>query len=348
MRTKLAAGGVARTSARVGAVLLFAILPVALLALFVVDVPHLTYAWDFHAFWHAAHEVVHGGDPYSFPGVNADGRPIPAYVYPPLLGELLAPLGLLPFVVAAIVFMAASAIALLVALWLLGVRDWRCYGMTFLWVPTLHGLRLGALTPFLVLGIALCWRLRHSSREVIPLAVIVILKLFLWPLLFWHGARNGMRALLQACAIAFVLAGASWAVVGFAGLREYPSLLRHAQDGWAAGGYGVATISHAAGISNGATNLLLLAATAAATAAIARSMRVGGVSDAGGLALFLVVALLFSPVMWLHYATLLVVPLALLRTSFGLAWFVPLALWVTPFEESRGESWRIAVALATV
>ena len=71
------------------------------------------------------------------------------------------------------------------ALWLLELRDWRCYGAAYLSVAVLHDIRLGALTPLLALGLALVWRWRAQARAAVPLALIIVAKLFLWPLTVW-------------------------------------------------------------------------------------------------------------------------------------------------------------------
>jgi Glycosyltransferase family 87 len=331
------------------AVLLFAVAPLAILLVLQADVFGVQYAWDFHAFWHGAREVVHGRSPYRSFGMSpVVGRPWDLYMYPPLLAELIAPLGLLPFTVAAVAFVAASALAVLLALWLLGVRDWRCYGLAFLWFPVLHGLGLGALTPFLLLGVAACWRFRRAALRSVPLAITVVFKLFLWPLLVWEAGRAGIRSGARAVAVGLLLAGASWASIGFAGLGGYPSLLRSAESHWETDGYGLGAVARHAGLSASATGTLLLAGGLVASAVVFLALRRGWVDERGGLALVIGIACAFSPVSWLHYSTLLLVPVALASPRLGPAWFLPLAYWATPFEETHGTPWRVAVGLAVV
>lgn len=306
--------------------LAFACLPAALAALFVLGAPAATAAWDFHAFWGAAVNIDHGRSPYAGLGANAAGTPYPLYLYPPLLAELLAPLGLLGFAAAATLFVAASALALLAALRLLGVRDWRCYGLAFAWVPVLHGLRLGTLTPFLVLLIALG---RHGR------VLATVLKLFLWPLLL---LRRPVRSLAAAGALML----ASWAAVGFAGLTAYPSLLRGAESTWERDGYGIPALAVHAGISPALTGAALVAAGAVALPFLAR------LDDRPALAGAALLACLVSPVSWLHYSTLLLVPVALYQPRLGWAWALPLLLWLTPFEEAGGSLWRVVLWLAVM
>ena len=309
--------------------LAFACLPAALTALFAFGAPAATAAWDFHAFWGAAANIDRGRSPYADLGANAAGTPYPLYLYPPLLAELLTPLGVLPFAVAATIFVVASAVALVTALRLLDVRDWRCYGLAFTWVPVLHGLRLGTLTPFLVLLVVLGWRAR---------VVATILKLFLWPVLALDAARRPVRVLAGAAAVTV----ASWAAVGFAGLTAYPSLLRQTQAAWERNGYGLPALAIHAGISPALTTALLLVAGLAALRLVVR------LDPKPALASAVVLACLVSPVSWLHYSTLLLVPVALAQPRLGWAWALPLLLWLTPFEEAGGSLWRVALWLAVM
>ena len=75
------------------------------------------------------------------------------------------PLGLLPFPLAAALMTVVLLAAVAGTLWLLDVRDWRCYGAAYLAIPVLHDVRLGALTPLLALGVALAWRWRDRAAR---------------------------------------------------------------------------------------------------------------------------------------------------------------------------------------
>jgi len=325
--------GLIHAAARFGTLVCFVALPAALTLAFALGAPAATFGWDFHAFWEAAGRVAHGHDPFAAASLNADGVPYPAYLYPPVLADLLLPLGLLPFHAAAIVFVALSAAAIVGALLLLGVRDARCYGVAFLWLPVLHSFRLGTLTPLLVLGVAACWRWRGG----VALALVSVVKLFLWPLLIWSGPRAAVRTVAVAAAIVV----ASWATIGFEHLRDYPTILRDTQSTWLANGYGLGALGHLLRIPDTATSVLLFVVGLVLSALIVRHVH----DDRESLSLFVVVALVCSPVGWQHYWALLLVPVALLQPALSLAWFVPLALWLTPMEESHGALWRIALGL---
>ena len=55
-----------------------------------------------------------------------------------------------------------------------------------------------------------------------------------------------------------------------------------------------------------------------------------------------------TPVLWLHYFALLLIPIALYRPRLSGLWFVPLALWLTPASHANGSAWKIALALAVL
>jgi len=59
-------------------------------------------------------------------------------------------------------------------------------------------------------------------------------------------------------------------------------------------------------------------------------------------------ALLLSPILWLHYLVLLLVPFALVRPKLSLLWLSPLVLWVTPHYAAAGDIWRIVVVLGFI
>jgi hypothetical protein len=69
----------------------------------------------------------------------------------------------------------------------------------------------------------------------------------------------------------------------------------------------------------------------------------GRVDERQSLILLLAIAMLFSPVSWLHYAMLLIVPIAVTTPRLSWQWLIPLALWATPTEKAQGSIWRIAL-----
>jgi Glycosyltransferase family 87 len=328
---------------RLGALVALAALPL-LLALAVIGgaIGH-RYAFDFHGGpWSAAHAVLHGSNPY--PAATAAGlEPGNRFVYPPVIALLFLPLGALPFPVAAALLTIVLIAAMAATLYVLGVRDWRCYGATFLSIAVLHDIRLGALTPLLALGVALGWQWRDRARAAIPLALVIVAKLFLWPLLVWLLATGRVRVAGRTVVYAVGACAVAWATIGFAGLADYPRLLRVVSEVYEGRGYSLVSAGLALGLGSGAARGGAIAIGLVLLACCARVGRRG--DDRRSLILALAATLALSPIVWLHYFVLLLVPIALARRSFALIWLIPALFWITPYEEHFGAHWRIAVGI---
>jgi hypothetical protein len=69
--------------------------------------------------------------------------------------------------------------------------------------------------------------------------------------------------------------------------------------------------------------------------------------DRHSLTLGIAASLLLSPIVWLHYFVLLLVPLALARPRLSPAWvLIPLPFWFASTNgQSRGHAFSIALAL---
>jgi hypothetical protein len=95
--------------------------------------------------------------------------------------------------------------------------------------------------------------------------------------------------------------------------------------------------------------LLLAAGLLAVAARVARDeRREPRERDVATLTLALAAALAASPIVWVHYFLLLVVPVALIRPRLSLLWFVPLAYY--PLGESAwpgGDAGKLGLALVT-
>jgi Glycosyltransferase family 87 len=147
---------------QVAAWLVLGLLPALLLAGFTIGLafeattPGWHTAIDFHTFWVGSRAYLARSTPY--PNlttlVSWSARVGQQFVYPPPVAAALGPLAVLPYSVAAGIFVAVSVAAVTAGLWLLGLRDWRCYGAAFLSPAVLTGISLGTLSPLLFLAIA--------------------------------------------------------------------------------------------------------------------------------------------------------------------------------------------------
>jgi Glycosyltransferase family 87 len=295
---------------------------------------------DFEIFRTAARAVLHGRSPYP----PADPRALAhfdVFVYPPISSLLFAPTVALPLAAGRLLILALSIVGVLVALRLLGVRDWRCYAVALVSAPMANAFTLGAITPFLLLGAAALWRYRDRPATAgTAAALAVVAKLFLWPLAVWLVVRGRLRAVALAAAVSVVAVLGGWALIGFAGLRSYPHLLRLLSRHEAPVSYSPLALFGGGGSLWSAALL-----SAAVVVAVALASR-GADGERRSFAVAVVGALLATPILWLHYFVLLLVPLALYRPRLSPLWLVPLALWATPITHANGSSWRVALALA--
>lgn len=297
---------------------------------------------DWEIFRAAAHSVLHGHSPYSVvdPSVLAHND---KFVYPPVTAFLVAPLAVLPDEAGRVLVLLLTVACIPLALRLLGVRDWRCYGLALVTAPVLDTVTLGALSSALLLGVAAAWRYRDRRHlAAIVTALTAVSKLFAWPLFLWLVVTRRLGTAVRAAAIALLLLVVGWAAIGFAGLTGYPHLLRVLSHVEATQSYSLVGLLRLSGGVSIALTVFLAAGTIAGVIIAGR----GPDGDRRALVVAVVGALVATPVLWLHYFVLLFVPIALARPRLSAIWFAPLAFWVTPIAHSDGSIWRTCFALA--
>jgi hypothetical protein len=299
---------------------------------------------DFGIFRSAALDVIHGHSPYVTPTAAAFSH-FDKFVYPPVAALIFAPFAVVPPGAARVLMAVAGFAAVLAALRLLRVEDWRCYGVATVSAPAINTLALGAVTSFLLLGVALAWRYRDNVVvAAVATAFSAVLKLFLWPLGVWLLATRRWRAAIICAAVGALLLVGGWAMIGFAGLRDYPTVVRLLEQVEAPVSYSAIALL---GLSGGAQTAVTVVLSLTAVAGIAVAARRPD-GDRRALAVAVITSLVATPLIWLHYLLLLFLPIALYRPRLSGLWFLPLLLWVTPTTHSHGATWRIALALAVV
>jgi alpha-1,2-mannosyltransferase len=299
---------------------------------------------DFGIFRTAALSVLHGRSPYVTPTPEAFAH-FDKFVYPPFAALLFAPFAAVAAGPSSVLMFIAGLVAILAALRLMRVEDWRCYGVAIISAPAINSVALGAVTSFLLLGAAICWRHRDNPLVLgVAAAVTALLKLFLWPLGIWLLATRRWRAAAICAGVGLVLLLGGWAVIDFAGLRSYPTLLHDLQQVEVPVSYSpIALLGLSGKTATGVTVGLSLAAIAAI-----RSAARGSGGDRRAFAVAVVAALVTTPLLWMHYLLLLFVPIALYRPRLSGLWFLPWLLWLTPSSNSHGETWRVVLALAVL
>ncbi len=299
---------------------------------------------DFGIFRTAALAVIHGHSPYVAPNPSAYLH-FDRFVYPPVAALLFAPFAALPSGPSTALMFVAGLIAILAALRVLGVQDWRCYSVALISAPAVNSIALGTLTSFLLLGTALCWRYRDNPAAAgVATAVTALLKLFLWPLGVWLVVTRRWRAAIICACTGLILLVGGWAVIDFAGLRSYPTILHVLQQIEIPVSYSLVGLL---GLSGGTATAVTVGLSLAAIVAIWRAARGAG-GDRRAFAVAVVASLATTPLLWMHYLLLLFVPIAFYRPRLSGLWFVPWLLWLTPSSNSHGETWRIVLTLVVV
>jgi hypothetical protein len=298
---------------------------IALVTLFVTARQVDAVAMDFGGFYTAAQAVLHRESPYvSVVGTTQFNG---AYVYPPLTAVGVSPLTLLPKEAAEFAAMGVLAVALLAIPYVLGVRDWRCFGLALLWPPAIEAIQTGSVTILLGLGAAVAWRFRNRL-DLSPLGVgtVVALKLILWPLLVWLAATRRTMSAALACLVAVALTLGSWSLIGFAGLLQYPELMDRLRREVELYCYTVYVAALDAGATPAIARGLWLAVGVALLLGVVLAGRSG--DDRTAFVLAISAGLAFSPIVWLHYFTLLLVVVSIAQPKLGAAWIAPLLMVV--------------------
>lgn len=274
-----------------------------------------------------------------------DGRsPYPEYGYPPLVAFVSVPFALLP----APEVMATIAVAACVpaVLWLLGVRDWRCYVVAFLWVPVFNAVQTANVTLPLLLAAAVCWRWRDRSAVTASAAGLAVAgKILAWPLGAWLACTGRVRAAVGAAAVAVGVTFGLWATLGFSGLLTYGDSLETLEGTFGDRGYTFQALALDAGLSERVGLVAMLAVLGVVLVGVVYWGRTGDDARAFGCAV--VGMIVASPIVWLHSFTFLLAPVALLRPRLSAIWFLPALLWFVSPGTGNGEPWQTVMTMAT-
>ena len=206
--------------------LCFAVLPaVIVIAMFAVAQESGSLSVDFHnELYPEAKKLLDWENP--FPGPEAELWHGHNLIWPPRRGVPRRA------VHAALAGAADWAIAItglalfMLSLRIVGVRDWRVYGVFAMWPSVIGEIRVSHLTPVLCLLAAVAWRYRDTrGAPGLAVGLAAAIKFFLWPLGVWLAA-TGRRT---DAAIAALVAGSSLLLVlPFTGLDDYVRSLARA------------------------------------------------------------------------------------------------------------------------
>ena len=249
----------------------------------------------------------------------------------------VVPLTALPPGVADWVATALVLATLVGALWLLDVRDWRVYGVVLLWPSVIEAVQTANASLPLTLLVAVMWRYRDRAA-IAGLAL-------------GYGDRASSSSSGPSRYGSHSSAGARLPpsrrsrpppslllLLPFTSIGDYLRLLRNL-------GADVRTRRvYAVRAADGPRR----PGHRRARGDVALGLAVLGLAwRRRSLGLALAAALVLSPIVWRHFFTLLIVPLALSRPRFDAVWLIPIGLWVGD-GTLNGAPWQNACVLALV
>jgi Glycosyltransferase family 87 len=303
-----------------------------------------SFAVDFHyAFWPAGQRVLHGVSPYVSPSSPQVGEGI-AFVYPAVGATLFAVLALIPHGLADALFATANLAAALATLRVLGVRDWRLYGLVALLPAVISGWQTANVTLLFVLATAVAWRHReHPLVAGALVAAVVSVKLFMWPLGLWLLVTRRYAALAWTIALGVLMNALAWGLLGFGELHRYSQLVHAVGRAEERSAYTLMGLGMQLGA--GRTTAYAVGLSVAGCAALACALAGRRRHDQSALLLSIAVCLLATPIVWRHYFALLIVPLAIARPRLSAVWLLPLVLHACPVIGPL--TWQLLLALAS-
>jgi hypothetical protein len=267
--------------------------------------------------------LVHGVDPYVIANVGEGGH----FLWTVLAGWLLLPFAWLPGGYLLIVLLEAVGIA--ASALLLGVRDWRLVAIALAWPATINSVESGNITVLVTVLLAATWYERGRTRAGLWAGLAVGVKLFAWPVLVWLAATRRWRALAIALAVQLFSLLIMLPYTSLSDYVHFESTVDRIMSGQAI------TLDALTRDLGGSPHEGQAVALAVGLAILWK-----GRKDLGWVT---VAMLVLSPIVWLHYFGLLIVPLALWSSSL-LVWSIPLLFFVAP-GQGNGGPWHTAAAL---
>jgi hypothetical protein len=306
--------------------------------------------YDYQAYVRAAQRFL-DGQPLYDPTVEAAGG-FAIFLYPPPFALAMVPFAALPDTFAMWLWIGVLGAALLIGVAVLPVsRDVRWLVLLlggFDW-PVLYGLRLGQVSALLFLLFALCWRwLDRQDRIGSAAAVGALIKVQPGLLLVWAVLTSRWRAVAVGVIVLLIAALISTLVVGVGAWADYARLLGAVSEPVTTEhNFTPGAIAYQLGVPTGVAGTVQLVAMVATVAAVLAAIR--WATPEASLIVSIVASQLLSPLLWDHYAVVLLIPVAWLL-SRGHLWaiVIPLATWFPLVGVTPPAAYPIAFLLALV
>jgi len=285
-----------------------------------------TLGFDFLAYHQAAVRLV-GGEPlYDMSYTTTGGFGL--FYYPPTFAPLILPLGFLSAATATWAWIAGLVVAFVIGTAILPVsrpvRWWILLlaGWSF---PFVYAVKLGQVGPLLFLTAAVGWRWIDAP---VPLgastAIGTAIKLQPGVLLLWALLTRRFAAVVVGAAVLAGLALLATVLAGTAAWGDFLTLVRAVSDPISTPhNFTPGAVAFRLGVSSDLASLIQLASMVGAIGVLLVAIR-WSVAEASYLAA-VVVGQLISPILWDHYAILLLLPVAYLLAA-GRWWALAIPL----------------------
>lgn len=285
-----------------------------------------TLGHDFLAYHRAIERLVSGAPLYDMSFTVAGGFGL--FFYPPTFAPMILPFAYLSAQAATWVWVAVSLVAFLIGVALLpvsrSVRWWILLlaGLSF---PFVFAIKLGQVGPILFLAFAVGWRgLDDPVRLGGSAALGAAIKLQPGLLLVWALLTGRFRAVVVGAVVLVSLAVVATVLAGPTAWADFLVLVRTVSD----------PIATERNVTPGAVAFQLGAPTSVATAiqlfntigvigAFVAAIRWSG--DEASFLVAVIASQLISPILWDHYAMLLLLPVAYLLSA-GRWWALAIPL----------------------
>ena len=286
-----------------------------------------TLGYDFRAYWAAGSRVLAGQPAYDTAYQSAGGFGL--FYYPPTFIPLVLPFALLPEMAAVWTWTALSIAALVGGIALLPVSArirWSIALLAAVSWPALYAVKLGQVGPLLLLLFAAGWRWNElPGMTGWTGGVGAAVKIQPGTILVWALVRRRFHDFARGAAVLVILAlFATW-LAGLSAWGDFLTLIGRVSDPIATPhNFTVGAVAYQAGVPRDAAALLQWASMAVAVVIlVVAALRLSAVSS---YMVALIASQLLSPILWDHYAMLLLVPVAWLL-SRGWWWtaLIPLA-----------------------
>jgi alpha-1,2-mannosyltransferase len=313
----------ARTALPIVAVLVF----VASLAL-TLSVAGETLGYDFRAYHQAIVRLFDGRPLYDMSYTQTGGFGL--FYYPPTFAPLLIPFGFIAEAPAIWIWIALSLVAFLVGVAILPVSravQWWTVLLAGLSFPFVYGVKLGQVGPILLLLMAIGWRwLDGPVRLGASGAIGAAIKLQPGLILVWAVLTRRFRAVVIGAVVLMALAVVATLLVGFGAWTDFLTLVRTVSDPITTPhNFTPGAVAYQLGVPAGLAAIIQTLSTVLVVVCVLAAIR-----WATGEASYLTTVIatqLVSPILWDHYATLLLLPVAYLLAA--------------------GRWWALAIPLAT-